>query len=171
MPLLRFAREFGANTRKFLLQLRYFSRYRKVKRRYRATLRELEAERARNAREIKKLTDYYETRLETERQKIESLLLTSTDRVFQAMKLNPVSHVTIDAAQKAEAVLRPPDIEPSDPVGELTAEERNFYLDEMEGFLEYETGENGRTDAEALALWEKDFKKQALLNARKAIIY
>ena len=156
-------------TRKFLLKLRVFARYRHIKRRYRAISRKYEIEKSRNIREVKKLTDYYEKRLEVLRQENQSLLFAGIDRAYQAMKLPPVSYVASNATEKAEMVLRPPDLEPTDPLQGLNRDELNYYLDTKDGFMEVETTENGRTDAEAESLWNKDFKANAIADAKQAI--
>lgn len=154
--------------RQFLLRLRSFIRYRLYKRRYLSALREIDCQTRENAAEIERQRNYYERRLETERQKYESMLHASVDRALQAVKLLPISHVTLDAAEKAENILNSNIIEPRDPEKELTGNVLGYVLDAKEAFFEAEAAE-GRSDAEIQRLWETKFRDLAIANARDAI--
>jgi len=102
-----------------------------------------------------------EALLETERAKFQELLITSTDRVFEAMKLTPVSY----AVKEAAAAIAPdaPDISP---IAALSTTQRDYYDDSRAAFMQYEMTNNKRSKAEAEAIWNADFSEDAAQTAR-----
>lgn len=153
----------------FLLRMHSFIRYRLYKRRYLRALREIDRQTRENAAEIERQRNYYERRLEIERQKYESMLHAGVDRALQAAKLLPISHVTLDAAEKAENILNSSIVEPRDPEKELTGNVLGYVLDAKDAFFEAEAAE-GRSDAEIQRLWETRFRDLAIANAKDAIM-
>lgn len=155
------------NTRQFLLKLRLFIRYRRLKWRHGRVYRDFYNYKAKKEQEITHLRRYYERRLEIERQKYESMLHAGVDRALQAAKLLPISHVTLDAAEKAENILNSSIVEPRDPEKELTGDILGYVLDAKDAFFEAEA-ENGRSDAEIQRLWETQFRDLAIAHAKTA---
>lgn len=157
--------------RQFLLRLRYFilaKRLRRINRRQERLIREQQV-----SFELKsqKLSAHYDRQLTKSRLEKDNIILFYNDRLLQFVKLTAIGGMVTNVDGDINENLHPDhQIPPEDPESGLNNIELDFYLDAKEGFMEYETTENGRSEVEALRIWNQDFRRNEVARAKSSIL-